>query len=65
MKLNYIEIPVNNGGGAVPGCGTIYCSEIAATLDQLTNDLSIIVPENLNEYILGSTGKRIFESTVR
>lgn len=62
MKLNYIELPVSEGGSAVPGCGTIHKSEIRPTLDMLSIELGL--PFNLNEYTLGSTGKRDYSGDI-
>jgi len=62
MKLNYIELPESEGGSAVAGCGTIHKSEIKPTLDMLSIDLNL--PFNLNEYTLGSTGKRDYSGDI-
>jgi hypothetical protein len=62
MKLNYIITPENQGGAAVPGCGTISRYEIKPTLSQLSNDLKL--PFDLNNYIIGSTGKRDFSGDI-
>lgn len=56
MKLNYITPPSHAGGSAVPGVGTIYMDEVTGTLDALSDDLELHV--NLNNYRIGSTGKR-------
>ena len=62
MELNYIETPANEGGAAVPGCGTIHLSEIRATLNALSDDLEL--PFDLNDYVLGSTGKREYSGDI-
>lgn len=62
MKLNYIELPASEGGSAVAGCGTIHKSEIKPTLDMLSIDLGL--PFNLNDYVLGSTGKRDYSGDI-
>ncbi len=62
MKLNYITPPENEGGAAVPGCGTIRKSEIQATLIKLSNDLEFTF--DLNDYILASTGKREYSGDI-
>lgn len=62
MKLKYIVEPLNAGGSAVPGCGTIHISEIKPTLDKLSDDL--LFPFNLNDYVLGSTGKREYSGDI-
>lgn len=56
MKLNYKVTPLDNGGAAVPGCGTIYIDEVAPTLTRLSEELG--VPGDFNKYTLGSTGKK-------
>lgn len=62
MKLNYISTPTDLGGTAVPGCGTIYCTEIKPTLAKLSNDLEM--PFDFNDYVLGSTGKREYSGDI-
>lgn len=62
MKLNYIRIPTDLGGTAVPGCGTIHQSEIKATLTKLSDDLEM--PFDFNDYTLGSTGKREYSGDI-
>lgn len=62
MELNYIETPTNEGGAAVTGCGTIHRSEIRETLNALSNDLEL--PFDLNDYVLGSTGKREYSGDI-
>lgn len=64
MKINYKTPPLNNGGGAVSGCGTIHKSEIAPTLDQLTADWTGMSPVNFNECLVGSTGKREYSGDI-
>ncbi len=55
MKLNYQTIPPSEGGGAIPGVGTIHKSEIAATLTKLSDDLEW--PIDFRETMVGSGGK--------
>jgi len=62
MKLKYITPPLDAGGSAVPGCGTIHISEIEPTLTKLSDDLEF--PFDLNDYILGSTGKREYSGDI-
>lgn len=62
MKLKYITPPVNNGGTAVSGCGTIHWSEIRNTLVKLSDDLEL--PFDLNDYIIGSTGKKEYSGDI-
>ncbi len=63
MKLNYINPHSDqNGGTAVPGCGTIHRSEIKSTLTKLSDELEL--PFNLNNFILGSTGKREYSGDI-
>lgn len=62
MKLKYIQQPVDLGGSAVPGCGTIHQSEIKATLAKLADDLEL--PFDLENYMLGSTGKREYSGDI-
>jgi hypothetical protein len=62
MKLNYLKDPQDNAGTAVLGCGTIHQSEIKETLNHLTSDLGLTV--NLNDYTLGSTGKRTYSGDI-
>ena len=62
MKLKYIEPPANEGGAAVPGCGTIHRSEIHATLTKLSDDLEF--PFDLNDYVLASTGKKEYSGDI-
>jgi hypothetical protein len=58
MKLNYITPPTHAGGAAVPGVGTIYINEITATLNALSDDMEL--PFDLNNFRIGSTGKRLY-----
>jgi hypothetical protein len=62
MKLNYISTPTDLGGTAVPGCGTIHSNEIAKTLTKLSDDLEM--PFDFNDYVLGSTGKRLYSGDI-
>lgn len=62
MKLNYIVTPSDLGGTAVSGCGTIHKSEIKDTLTKLSKDLDL--PFDLNDYTLGSTGKREYSGDI-
>jgi len=62
MKLKYINVPTDLGGTAVPDCGTIHQFEIRDTLTKLSYDLA--TPFNLNEYVLGSTGKREYSGDI-
>lgn len=62
MKLNYISTPTDLGGTAVPGCGTIYHTEIRPTLTKLSDDLEM--PFDFNDYVLGSTGKREYSGDI-
>lgn len=62
MKLKYIGTPTNLGGTAVPGCGTIHRSEVSPTLTKLSDDLEL--PFDLNNYTLGSTGKREYSGDI-
>lgn len=62
MDLSYKSLPDNLGGGAVSGCGTILLGEIKPTLDSLTQVLNL--PFNLNEYTLGSTGKKDYSGDI-
>lgn len=62
MKLKYIGTPVDLGGTAVSGCGTIHQTEIKATLTKLSGDLGLSF--DLNEYTLGSTGKREYSGDI-
>lgn len=50
------------GGTAVSGCGTIHQTEIKDTLAELTEDLEL--PFDLNNYTLGSTGKREYSGDI-
>ena len=62
MKLKYKQVPDSEGGAAVPGCGTVHISEIKSTLDKLSNELEF--PFDLNDYTLGSTGKREYSGDI-
>lgn len=62
MKLKYRTVPINLGGGAVSGCGTIHRSEIRSTLLKLSDDLEF--PFDLNDYVLGSTGKKEYSGDI-
>lgn len=62
MKLKYRTPQDNEAGAAVTGCGTIHISEIQATLKKLTEDLGF--PFDLNNYTLGSTGKREYSGDI-
>lgn len=62
MKLKYHTLPTSLGGGAVPGCGTIHRSEVRATLTKLSDDLEF--PFDLNDYVLGSTGKKEYSGDI-
>lgn len=62
MKLAYISTPTDLGGTAISGCGTIHGSEIKDTLTKLSNDLEF--PFDLNDYTLGSTGKREYSGDI-
>lgn len=62
MKLNYKTVPPSEGGTAVAGCGTIHKSEIQATLTKLSDELEF--PFDLNDYILGSTGKSEYSGDI-
>jgi hypothetical protein len=62
MKLRYIGTPTDLGGSAVPGCGTIYKSEIKPTLTKLSDDLEM--PFDFNDFVVGSTGKREYSGDI-
>lgn len=62
MKLKYISIPIDLGGTAVSGCGTIHKTEIKETLTKLSNDLGMSF--DFNSYTLGSTGKRDYSGDI-
>jgi hypothetical protein len=62
MDLKYKETPASEGGGALPGCGTIHISEIRPTLTRLSDDLEF--PFDLNDYVLGSTGKKEYSGDI-
>jgi hypothetical protein len=62
MKLKYIVQPDNEAGTAVRGCGTIHMSEVRDTLTKLSDDLGF--PFDLNDYTLGSTGKREYSGDI-
>jgi hypothetical protein len=62
MELKYIVTPTDQGGAAVPGCGTIHQQEIGPTLTKLSYDLEF--PFDLNDYIIGSTGKRNYSGDI-
>lgn len=65
MKLNHKSEPSDNGGSAVLGCGTIHKSEIRATLDHLSSNFPCdVFGVNLNDYVLGSTGKREYSGDI-
>jgi len=63
MKLNYIKEPSDNGGSAISGCGTIHVTEIKPTLDKLSKEMNLS-PVNLNDFVLGSTGKREYSGDI-
>lgn len=62
MKLKYRVPPESEGGAALPGCGTIHLSEVKPTLTKLSDDLEF--PFDLNEYTLGSTGKKEYSGDI-
>lgn len=62
MKLAYITQPTDLGGTAVADCGTIHASELKSTLDKLSEELELGV--NLNDYMIGSTGKREYSGDI-
>lgn len=62
MELKYKTKSENEGGSAVPGCGTIHISEIKETLSILGDELHF--PFDLNDYVLGSTGKREYSGDI-
>lgn len=62
MKLKYKEPPESEGGAALPGCGTIHRSEVRPTLTKLSDDLEF--PFDLNDYVLGSTGKKEYSGDI-
>lgn len=62
MKLKYHTLPPSEGGGAVPGCGTIHISEISPTLDKLSSELEF--PFDLEDYTLGSVGKKEYSGDI-
>lgn len=62
MKLNYITTPESEGGAAVPGCGTIYLSEVHPTLIKLSDELEL--PFDLNDFTIGSTGKSEYSGDI-
>lgn len=65
MKLKYKSEPSDNGGSAVLGCGTIHKSEIKATLDKLSTTFPCeVFGVNLNDFVLGSTGKREYSGDI-
>jgi len=49
-------------GNALPGCGTIHIDEVKPTLTKLSIDLEF--PFDLNNYVLGSTGKKEYSGDV-
>lgn len=61
-KLKYKIQPPNEGGSALPGCGTIHIEEISKTLDSLTKKLDL--DYNLNKFVVGSTGKREYSGDI-
>lgn len=61
-QLAYRITPPTEGGSALPGCGTIHYTEIEPTLSRLGKDLSIDC--DLNDLILGSTGKREYSGDI-
>ena len=62
MDLKYKTPPASEAGTAVQGCGTIHISEIQPTLTKLSEDLEF--PFDLNDYILGSTGKKEYSGDI-
>src|ERR1700679_3563342 len=62
MELKYIKPPAKAGGSAIPDCGTIHLTELCPTLNKLTKELCF--PVNLNNYLLGSTGKREYSGDI-
>ena len=62
MKLKYNKTPPSEGGGAVPGCGTIHINEIEPTLAKLSNHLDF--PFDLNDFVVGSTGKSEYSGDI-
>lgn len=62
MKLKYSKQMPSEGGGAVPGVGTIHISEIQPTLTKLSDDLEF--PFNLNDFVVGSTGKSEYSGDI-
>ena len=62
MELLYKQIPPSEGGSAIAGCGTIHRAEIKATLTRLSDELEF--PFDLNNYIIGSTGKREYSGDI-
>jgi hypothetical protein len=62
MNLNYIDVPSDLGGSAVPGCGTIHKSEIKPTLDHLTDIMWW--SGDFNNSMTGSTGKREYSGDI-
>jgi hypothetical protein len=49
-------------GNALPGCGSIHKDEVHPTLVKLSDDLDF--PFDLNDYILGSTGKKDYSGDI-
>lgn len=64
MKLNYKTVPENCGGGALEDCGTIHRTEIKATLHTLAKQSKTLGKIDLNDYLLGSTGKREYSGDI-
>lgn len=62
MELKYKELPESEGGAALPDCGTIHISEVRPTLEKLSLELGFSV--DLNDYTMGSTGKREYSGDV-
>jgi hypothetical protein len=62
MELKYKTTPESEGGGAVPGVGTIHISEIKETLLALSDEVEF--PFDLNDYTVGSTGKRDYSGDI-
>ena len=62
MKLKYSKPMPSEGGGAVPGCGTIHISEVKPTLTKLSDELEF--PFDLNDFVVGSTGKSEYSGDI-
>ncbi len=53
---------LSEGGGALPGCGTIHISEVNPTLTKLSVELEL--PFDLNDFVVGSTGKSEYSGDI-